>query len=225
MLNKKTLKQMFLVIIGQMVLGFGLAWIISAGLGLDPFSVFHDGIAKVFGISLGTAMFFESLVALVAIVFIDRKYINFATVVSLFLVGFTADKVVTIITSVIPANVGFLVQLFMLLLGAVILATGLNIYILADLGAGALDAIAEMITDKSKYEYKVVKIANDLFFLTIGVILGGSVGIATIITAIGFGPIIQFIRERISSPINKWLSTWKHKQSIDCFFILGQIVV
>ncbi len=207
MLSKKTLKQMFLVILGQMILGIGLGWVISANLGLDPFSVFHDGIAKAFNISIGTAMFFESLVALIAIIFIDKKYINFATVVSLFLVGFTADSVVALLGNFISSDVGMLAQLLMLLIGSLILSTGLNIYILADLGAGALDAVAEIITDKSKFDYQVVKVANDLFFLSIGVILGGSVGIATIITAISFGPIIQFIRKKISRPIANFINS------------------
>ena len=206
MSKEKIAKQMFLVVIGQAILGVGVGFIIFANLGIDAFGVFHSGIAKTFNISFGLAMFFESLVALIAIVFIDKKYINFATVVSLFIVGFTADWVQPILVSVLPDNLNLIVNLIIVLIGCFILGIGLNLYVLADLGVGALDAIAEMITDKTKFEYKVVKMANDIFFLAVGWLLGGQVGIATIITALAIGPIVQFIRERMSKPIDQWVN-------------------
>ena len=206
MTKEKIAKQMFLVVLGQVILGIGVSFIIFADLGIDAFGVFHSGIVNTFNISFGAAMFYESLVALVAIFFIDKKYINFATVVSLFLVGFTADYAGLLLSSVLPDSLGFVVNLIIVLIGTFILSIGLNFYVLAGLGVGALDAIAEIITDKSKYEYKVVKMANDLFFLGVGYLLGGKVGVATILTAIIMGPTIQFVRERVSQPIKKWIS-------------------
>lgn len=206
MSKEKVAKQMFLVVLGQVILGIGVSFIIFADLGIDAFGVFHSGVANTFNISFGAAMFYESLLALVVIFFVDKKYINFATVVSLFLVGFTADFIGMFLSLLLPDSLNFGVNLLMVLLGSFILAIGLNIYVLADLGVGALDAIAEIITDKSKYEYKVVKMANDILFLIIGFLLGGKVGIATIITAIIMGPVIQFVRERVSQPIKNWIN-------------------
>lgn len=221
MSKEKIAKQVFLVIIGQMILGAGVGFILFANLGVDAFGVFHSGIAKTFGISFGAAMFFESFVILIAIVFIDRNYINFATVVSLFLVGFTADFVEMTMQNLLPSNLGFILNLSFVFIGCFILAVGLNLYVLADLGVGALDAIAEMITDKTNLEYRVVKVANDLFFLFIGWLLGGSVGVATVITAVALGPIIQFIRKRVFKPIDKWVNkSTIPKQSIWLFFDL-----
>lgn len=206
MRNKKVVKQVIMVVIGQMILGVGVSFILFASLGIDAFGVFHAGVAKAFNISFGLAMFFESLIALIAIYFIDKTYINFATLVSLFLVGFTADYMLILLEFLFSNNLHFIIRLAMVFIGSGILAIGLNIYVLADLGVGALDAIAEMISAKTKYEYQVVKMANDLFFLSIGWLLGGHVGIATIITAVIIGPIIQFIRKRVTKPINTWLN-------------------
>lgn len=206
MSKEKIAKQVFLVIIGQMILGVGVGLIIYANLGIDAFGVFHSGVSKTFNISFGMAMFYESLLALIVIFFIDRKYINFATIVSLFLVGFTADFTGNVLTNILPANLNIALRLAMVLIGCIILGIGLNLYVLADLGVGALDAIAEIITDKTKFEYQVVKMANDLIFLAIGWLLGGHVGVATIITAVAIGPIIQLIRKRIASPIDNWIN-------------------
>ena len=206
MSKEKVAKQMFLVVLGQVIIGIGLSFIIFADLGIDAFGVFHSGVANTFNISFGAAMFYESLLALVVIFFVDKKYINFATVVSLFLVGFTADLAGLALNSIMPDNLGFISNLIIVFVGTFILSVGLNFYVLAGLGVGALDAVAEIITDKSRFEYKVVKMGNDLFFLGIGFLLGGKVGIATILTAFTMGPTIQFVRERVSQPIKNWIS-------------------
>ncbi|HZJ86281.1 MAG TPA: hypothetical protein VFC83_04120 [Erysipelotrichaceae bacterium] len=206
MSKEKVAKQMFLVVLGQVILGIGVSFIIFADLGIDAFGVFHSGVANTFNISFGAAMFYESLLALVVIFFVDKKYINFATVVSLFLVGFTADLAGLALNSIMPDNLGFILNLIIVFVGTFILSVGLNFYVLAGLGVGALDAVAEIITDKSRFEYKVVKMGNDLFFLGIGFLLGGKVGIATILTAFTMGPTIQFVRERVSQPIKNWIS-------------------
>lgn len=206
MSKEKVAKQMFLVVLGQVILGIGVSFIIFADLGIDAFGVFHSGVANTFNISFGAAMFYESLLALVVIFFVDKKYINFATVVSLFLVGFTADLAGLALNSIMPDNLGFISNLIIVFVGTFILSVGLNFYVLAGLGVGALDAVAEIITDKSRFEYKVVKMGNDLFFLGIGFLLGGKVGIATILTAFTMGPTIQFVRERVSQPIKNWIS-------------------
>lgn len=206
MSKEKIAKQVFLVIIGQMILGVGIGVIIYANLGIDALGVFHSGVSKTFNISFGMAMFYESLLAIIVILFIDRKYINFATIVSLFLVGFTADFTGNVLANILPSNLNIVLRLAMVLIGSIILGIGLNFYVLADLGVAALDAIVEIITDKSKFEYQIVKMANDLIFLAIGWLLGGHVGVATIITAVAIGPIIQFIRKRIASPIDNWVN-------------------
>lgn len=206
MSKEKVAKQMFLVVLGQVILGIGVSFMIFADLGIDAFGVFHSGVANTFNISFGAAMFYESLLALVVIFFVDKKYINFATVVSLFLVGFTADLAGLALNSIMPDNLGFILNLIIVFVGTFILSVGLNFYVLAGLGVGALDAVAEIITDKSRFEYKVVKMGNDLFFLGIGFLLGGKVGIATILTAFTMGPTIQFVRERVSQPIKNWIS-------------------
>lgn len=203
--KEKLVKQVFLVVLGQMILGVGVGWIIFANLGIDAFGVFHSGVSKTFNITFGMAMFYESLIVLIAIFFIDRKYINFATVSSLFLVGFTADLMEAFFTNILPTEISFIVRLAMVLIGCLILGVGLNFYVLANLGVGALDAIAEMITNKTKTQYQVVKMINDLTFLTIGWYLGGQVGIATVITAFAVGPIIQYIRNIVENPIKEWL--------------------
>lgn len=209
MFKNKILRQGFLVIIGQIILGLGVGLIVFANLGIDAFGVFHSGVAKTFNISFGTAMFFESFVVLIAIFFIDKKYINFATVVSLFLVGFAADFIQLVMTNIFTTPLSIVASLIFVLIGCVLLGIGLNFYVLANLGVGALDAIAEMTTDKTRFEYQKVKMANDIFFLAVGWLLGGHVGVATIITAVAIGPIVQFIRERVRKPIDIWINAEK----------------
>lgn len=206
MLKNKIIRQGFLSVLGQVILGIGGGFILFANLGMDAFGVFHSGVANTFNISFGTAVFYESLVILLFAYFIDKTYISFSTVTSLFIAGFTADFTLFLMTNLITNPMPIFIKLVFVLIGSVILASGLNLYVLADLGIGALDIIAEMVTDKSNFEYQKVKMTNDIFFLFLGLILGGHAGIATIFTAFLIGPIVQFIRKRISKPIDIWIN-------------------
>lgn len=205
-MNKKLLKQIFMVTFGQMILGVGVGFLLFANLGIDAFGVFHLGVANTFKIFFAQAMFYESLIALIAIFFIDKKYINFATLTSLVLVGYTAGYMENFLNLILVKDLYFIIRLLMVFLGSSILGLGLNLYVLADLGVGALDTIVEMISDKTRFQYRTIKMANDLSFLAIGWYLGGQVGIATVITAFIIGPIIQFIREKISKPFDLWIN-------------------
>ena len=74
------------------------------------------------------------------------------------------------------------------------MSIGIALYIKADLGVGAVDAVSELITDKSKIEYQKVRICADVSFLLIGYFIGGSLGIGTVIVTFLTGPSVQRIR-------------------------------
>lgn len=205
-MQNNLLKRIFLVILGQMTLGIGVGFILHANLGVDAVGVLHSGVAKVFNVNFGVAMFYESLITIVIIYFIDKAYINIATITSMFMVGFLADFITLVLSQVLVNDI-FLINLLLVLIGSIVLGFGLNIYVLANLGVGALDAIAEIISDKFKLKYQTVKIANDLVFLTVGYLLGGHVGIATIISAIIVGPIIQYLRPFVNKKIKAFLAS------------------
>ena len=97
-------------------------------------------------------------------------------------------------------------KLLMLALGCVILAYGMTIVIKSDAGTGPNDLVAVVISDKSKKKFSIVRIIVDLSFVIVGFILGGSLGIGTIICAFCVGPVAGHflpINEKIVNGILK----------------------
>lgn len=204
-MNKKIIKQTLLVILGQSIIGLGVSLFLYVNLGVDPLGVFHTGVANLFNTSYSIALFFESLIAIIFIYFVDKKYINIATVISLFWVSMTSPIYLKIIPFIIPINSPYFIRLIILILACLILAIGLNTYVLANLGVGPIDAIPEVISDKLNIKYQNVKVIFDFSALIIGYFIGGSVGIGTIISAFLVGPMIEHTRKIIKDPINNFI--------------------
>ena len=92
-------------------------------------------------------------------------------------------------------------KLPILALGCVILAFGMTIVIKSDAGTGPNDLVAVIISDKSHRPFSVIRIIVDVSFIVIGFLLGGSIGIGTLICALLVGPVAG-----IFLPINeKWI--------------------
>ena len=70
-----------------------------------------------------------------------------------------------------------------------------------------MDVVAEIIAEKGKLDFKKVKIATDLAFLVGGYLLGGTVGVATIILAFLVGPFISFFRNILDKPLNDFIES------------------
>lgn len=201
------LKRVFLVVLGQSIIGAGINLMIYVNLGVDPLGVFHTGVASVFNTTFAMALFIENAIALVIVFFIDKKYINIATVASLFVVSLVSGPIMKFYELVISDHLPFFARVLLLLLACTILAIGLNFYVLADLGMGAVDAFPEMIANKGNFEIGPVKVIVDLVFLGAGILMGGSLGIGTFISAFAVGPIIQVTRKMMKEPIHTFLST------------------
>lgn len=205
MKNTSLMKRIFLVVLGQSIIGAGINLMIFANLGVDPLGVFHTGVARVFNISFAMALFLENAVALVIVFFIDKKYINIATIASLFVVSAVSNPVMKLYELILPNNLHVIIRVLLLLLACLILAVGLNFYVLADLGMGAVDAFPEMIANKGGYEIGPVKVIVDLVFLGAGILMGGSIGVGTLISAFAVGPIIQVTRKLMRPKVTNYI--------------------
>ena len=205
-MNKDNLfKRIFLVILGQSIIGAGINLMIFANLGVDPLGVFHTGVASVLNTTFAMALFIENAIALVIVYFVDKKYINIATVASLFVVSVVSHPIMSFYTMILKDNLPVIIRGILLLLACLILAIGLNFYVLADLGMGAVDAFPEMIANKNNFDIGPVKVIVDLIFLGAGILMGGSIGVGTLISAFVVGPLIQTTRKKMIAPINKFL--------------------
>ena len=163
-------------------------------LGADPFNVFVQGIFRTLRNFLGMLTHGYTHVSICIIIIlllliIDKSYIKIGTVVCMVFGGPIIDFFTRILNTFIHAGNPFALRIATLAAGCVILAFGMTIVIKSDAGTGPNDLVAIVISDKLSKPFGRVRIIVDFCFVAIGFLLGGAVGIGTIISAFLVGPI------------------------------------
>ena len=195
-------KRILTSLVGLILCGVGVSMFLYSGMGVDPASVFELGLAKVFRISYGTSSALINVVILLIVFFIDKNYINISSLIAIFGIGYTADFVRKILSILIQGEPNLILKLVLILIGLFIMSCGIATYIMADLGVGAIDLISEIISRKSKMQYRLVRVIGDVAFVVIGFLLGGTVGVGTVVAAFLTGPTVQLVRPGIEKVLN-----------------------
>lgn len=185
----KRMWDLFLVIAGSIIMGGGIAFEAKSGFGLDALSLFNEGMGKLLGVPLGTASQLVVVSIIVILFFIDKKRVGIGSVANGVLVGASANFFMPIVNQL---NENFLLRVIMLIIGILLVSIGIGIYVSAGLGEGGFDAWMMFAADKLKKQVRFVRITMDICLVAIGTLLGGSIGLGTLIATLSYGPIIQF---------------------------------
>jgi uncharacterized membrane protein YczE len=172
--------------IGLLLYGSSLALMVRANLGLNPWSVFHQGLSQLTGLSLGTVV--NLVGALVLMIWIPlRQKPGIGTICNVLVLGTAADATL----AVLPPVTGLPLQIA-LLVGAILLngaATGA--YIGAGLGPGPRDGLTTGGVRVTGFEVRWVRMIVEGLVLVLGWILGGAIGVGTVAYALCNGPLLQ----------------------------------
>jgi uncharacterized membrane protein YczE len=171
------------LLVGIAAIGIGIALSVRAELGLAPWDVLHEGLAEVTGLSIGVVVILVGLLVLLAWVPL-RQRAGIGTVVNTLTVGAVADATLLLIPDVDPLAVR------VALLAGALLCFGLGggLYIGAGLGPGPRDGLMTAITARGFRLWKV-RTAIECSALAAGFALGGTVGVGTVLIALGLGPL------------------------------------
>lgn len=201
--EKSFIERVILVLVGHVIIGTGVGLFLHSGLGADPNGVFISGIGAKLGVNYGISSMILNSIIIGIIFFVDKRYINVASILGIFSIGFTADFVISILMKVIPNPSSLPLQVLLLVLGGLFMCIGIVIYIHQKIGIAAFDAISEIISNKTNRTYDQVRIVMDLTALVIGYLLGGVVGVGTIYLALTTGPLINLIRKlgKVEQPL------------------------
>jgi len=180
------------LLFGLVVCGVGLALIIRADLGLDSWNVLHQGIESQTGISIGMVSILVGF-ALFAISLPLGEQIGVGTVLNVLLIGATIDLVLWPLDE--PENTA--VRWVFLVGGTVLFAIGSGFYIGAGLGPGPRDSVMTSLAARGM-SVGLVRTGIEIVVLTVGWLLGGSVGVGTVLFALAIGPLVAFFLPRLS---------------------------
>lgn len=202
----KMKKQVLIAAIGLILRGLGVGFMIVANLGANPATVFQLGFSVLSNIPYGTAAALANLIILFLVYRYNKSYVHLASIMAIVLIGYSADLVTLILPASLTLTYSLTLRYVYLLLGCAVLSFGTALYIQADLGVGALDVIAEIITDRTHIDYQTVRILSDSMFLFLGYIMGGNIGVGTIVSLILTGVMMQYFKPYTTRFVNGLLS-------------------
>jgi uncharacterized membrane protein YczE len=176
------------LLLGLMGYGFSMAVMVRAGLGLDPWDVFHQGLAGRTGMTIGIASAVVGVAVLLAWIPL-RNRPGIGTVANVIVIAVTVDAGLAFL----PEPTGLPVRIAMML-GAVLLnAISTVLYIGAGLGPGPRDGLMTGLVARTGLSVRLVRTSIEATVLTVGWLLGGTVGVGTLVYAFGIGPLVQLV--------------------------------
>lgn len=197
-MNNKIMK-MILAVAGILLVGTGVAFNAAAALGNDPVGIVYDGIRSTANLSagqLGTASNIVNVALVILVFFLDRHYVNIGTFIYIIPYGAAVSLGGALYALLFPVQ-AIAFQVMGAAAGCLMLYTGVAMFIAADIGLDPFTGVVMVIKDKVGRQYRVVKICFDICCIILGAVLGGKLGIITIITALTAGPVIQFLADRM----------------------------
>lgn len=178
------------LLVGLAGYGFSMAVMIRAGLGLDPWDVFHQGLAGRTGLSFGLVTALVGLAVLLAWIPL-RNRPGIGTLANVVVIAVTVDAGLALL----PAPSELPVRIAMMLGAVVLNAISTVLYIGAGLGPGPRDGLMTGLVARTGLSVRLVRTSIEVTVLSIGWLLGGTVGVGTVVYAFGIGPLVQlFVR-------------------------------
>lgn len=174
------------LLVGLWLYGLSMAMMVRSRLGLDPWDVFHAGVARHLPVSFGTIVVVVGVVVLLLWIPL-RQAPGLGTMANVVLIGVATDVSLALID---PPHA--LVPRALLLVGGIVL-NGLAgaLYIGAQLGPGPRDGLMTGLVARTGWPLRLVRTGIEVTVLVTGFLLGGTVGLGTLLYAAGIGPIVQ----------------------------------
>lgn len=187
---KGELERYFKFLIGMVCCSLGVVIILKSDLGLSPWDVFNQGLSNTFSkLTIGMA---NSLVGVVVIL-LSLKFkqpIGSGTVLNITIIGPLID--IFNKSRVDFSDSSIIVKIIIFTIGTTVFSYGCYIYMAMGIGCGPRDGLLVALTKATKYSMGVIKFCLEAIALVFGFLLGGKVGIGTVIFTLAVGPIIQF---------------------------------
>ena len=182
-----TSRKVIQVLVGTTLIGTGVALNFSSNLGLGPWGVFHEGISLNTSLTFGNAIIATGIFVTLLWIPLKQKP-GIATLVDIFWIGTVADLVISL-----DLNAETLVlKWIFVFIGILCIGSGTAIYVGADMGSGPRDGVMVGLESKG-LKIGMARNIIEVTALTLGWLLGGTVGLSSVVIAISIGPVVQLV--------------------------------
>jgi uncharacterized membrane protein YczE len=173
--------------IGLLLYGLAAALQVRSGLGLDPWDVFHQGLSGHIGLAIGTVVIVVGVAVLVLWIPL-RQWPGLGTISNAILIGLAMNWSLDLLPHGGP--LGW--RIAEMLLGIAMCGVATGMYIGAAFGPGPRDGLMTGLARRTGKSIRLVRTGIEVTVLGVGWILGGTVGIGTVLYALSIGPLAQF---------------------------------
>ncbi|MFF9124954.1 YitT family protein [Streptomyces sp. NPDC014889] len=180
---------------GLVLYGASSALLVRAGLGLEPWNVLHQGLSELTGLTIGTVAIIVGAVVLLLWVPL-RQRPGVGTVSNVFVVGLAMDGTLALL----PDARALAVRIPLLVAGIVLNGVATGLYISARFGAGPRDGLMTGLHQRTGRSIRLMRTAVEVAVVVTGFVLGGTIGVGTVLYAISIGPLAQLFLRLFAVP-------------------------
>ena len=173
------------LVVGLWIFGTGEAVLIAAGIGVSPWTVLAQGITEQTSFTVGEATFIVSVCVLLLWIPL-RETPGIGTILNAILIALSID----VMAPFIPEQENLPNAIVQSAFGVMMVGIGSALYLTANLGPGPRDGWMTGVQKKTNWPIGRVRVGIEIIVLSIGILLGGTFGLGTIMFALGIGPVV-----------------------------------
>ncbi|MCG3087063.1 YczE/YyaS/YitT family protein [Sporosarcina cyprini] len=176
-------------LVGMMIMSLGISMTIKGNrLGIGPWDVLHVGLYRNLGLSIGSWSIITGFIIIVSTAIVLRQWPRLGTWLNMFMIGLFID----LFNWLLPDFASLGGQAVIFTLGVIVTAYGVGVYVSPNVGAGPRDSLMLILVDKLGVSVKVVRTSIEVIVAIIGWMLGGPVGVGTVLIALLIGQIVHY---------------------------------
>lgn len=193
-------RRFIIMFAGNIFLGMGISIFKLSGLGNDPFSGMVMALSDMAGITYATLLLAVNALLFIYEIIAGRKLIGIGTIVNAFLLGYIVTFFYHLWLLFLGTPQLLFLRVITVMIGVVITSFGVSLYQCPCVGVAPYDSISLLVSEKRPHiPYFWCRISTDAFCALICYLSGGIIGLGTLVSAFGLGPIIHFFNVHVSS--------------------------
>ncbi|MEU2316511.1 YitT family protein [Streptomyces althioticus] len=193
--ERRLVRRLFQLYAGLALYGASSALLVRSGLGLEPWNVLHQGLSERTGLSMGVVL--TALGALILLLWIPlRQRPGLGTVSNVLVIGVAMDATL----AVVPDAHGMALRVAVMASGIVLNGAATGLYIAARFGPGPRDGLMTGLNRRTGVSVRLVRTAIEITVVVTGFVLGGTVGVGTLLYAVTIGPLAQLFLRLFAVP-------------------------
>jgi len=183
---KPAAKTLLILCFGLVVFGIGEALLIAAGIGVSPWTVLAQGVSNISGWSIGVATFVVGIAVLLLWIPLSQTP-GLGTLLNIIVIS----AAIEIFLPYLPEPESYIFKILEIALGILMVGFGSGLYLIANLGPGPRDGLMTGVQRVTDFPVARVRTALEITAVAFGWLLGGTVGLGTLMFAFGIGPAVS----------------------------------